>query len=59
MYKEVILLDIPKLNNIAINGEIKGSIRFKMVGDRSIFAEIVENSIEIFLNKISCLKYNL
>ena len=43
LYKEVILLDIPKLNNIAINAEIGGSIRFKMDGDRSIFAEIVEN----------------
>tara|TARA_B100001115_G_scaffold129640_1_gene97622 strand:+ start:376 stop:513 length:138 start_codon:yes stop_codon:yes gene_type:complete len=41
--KEVVLLDIPKLNNIAINGETGGSIRFKMDGDRSIFAEIVEN----------------
>ena len=41
--KEVILLDIPKLNNIAINAEIGGSIRFKMDGDRSIFAEIVES----------------
>ena len=43
LYKEVILSDIPKLNNIAINAEIGGSIRFKMDGDRSIFAEIVEN----------------
>ena len=43
LYKEVILLDIPKLNNIAINGEIVGFIRFKMDGDRSIFAGIVEN----------------
>ena len=43
LYKEVILLDIPKLNNIAINAEIRESIRFKIDGDRSIFAEIVEN----------------
>ena len=43
LYKEVILLDIPKLNNITINAEIGGSIRFKMSGDRPIFAEIVEN----------------
>jgi hypothetical protein len=43
LYKEVILSDILKLNNIAINAEIGGSIRFKMDGDSSIFAEIVEN----------------
>ena len=43
LYKEVIFLDITKLNNIAINAEIGGSIRFKMDGDRSIFSEIVEN----------------
>jgi len=43
LHKEVIVSDIPKLNNIAINAEIGGSIRFKMNGDRSIFAEIVES----------------
>lgn len=41
--KKVILSDILKLNNIAINAEIGGSIRFKMDSDSSIFAEIVEN----------------
>ena len=41
LYKEVILSDIPKLNNIAINAEIGGSIRFKIDGDSYIFAEIV------------------
>ena len=43
LYKEVILTDIPKLNNIAINAEIGVSIRFKMDGESSIFAEIAEN----------------
>ena len=43
LHKEVILLDIPKLNNIAINAEIRESIRFKIDGDRSIYAEIIEN----------------
>ena len=41
--KEVTLTDIPKLNNIAINAEIGKSIRFKMDGNNSIFAEIVES----------------
>ena len=59
MHKEVLVSDIPKLNNIAINAEIGGPIRFKMDGNSSVFAEIVENSIEIFLNKINCLKCNL
>ena len=35
LYKEVIFLDIPKLNNIAINAEIGESTRFKMDVDRS------------------------
>ena len=43
LYKEVILTDIPKLNNIASSTEIGDCIRFKMDGDDFIFAEIVEN----------------
>ncbi len=43
LYKEVILSDIPKLNNIAIGAEIGECIRFKMDGDNFILAEIVEN----------------
>ena len=43
LYKEVAPADISKLNNIAINAEIRESIRFKIDGDRSIFAEIIEN----------------
>ena len=42
LYKEEVLTDIPKLNNIAISAEIGGCIRFKMYGDNFIFAEIVE-----------------
>ena len=43
LYKEVILTDIPKLNNIAISAEIGEYIRFKMNGDNFDFAEIVES----------------
>ena len=43
LYKEVILTDIPKLNNIAISAEIGECIRFKMNGDNFDFAEIVES----------------
>ena len=43
LYKEVILTDIPKLNNIAISAEIEECIRFKMNGDNFDFAEIVES----------------
>tara|TARA_B100000073_G_scaffold302959_1_gene270719 strand:- start:305 stop:562 length:258 start_codon:yes stop_codon:yes gene_type:complete len=43
LYKEVILTDIPKLNNIAGSAEIGDCIRFKMDGDNFIFDEIVEN----------------
>ena len=43
LYKEVILTDIPKLNNIAISAEIGECIRLKMNGANFDFAEIVES----------------
>ncbi len=43
LYKEVILTDIPKLNNIAISAEIVECIRSKMNGDNFDFAEVVES----------------
>ena len=43
LYKEVILQDITKLNEIAITTEIGNCIRFKMDGENFDSAEVVED----------------
>ena len=43
LYKEVVLTDISKLNDIAISAGVGECIRFKMDGDNFDSAEIVES----------------
>ena len=43
LYKEVVITDIPKLNDIAISTKVGECIRFKMDGDNFDFAEVVES----------------
>ena len=43
LYKEVVLTDISKLNDIGIATNIGNCIRFKMIDDDFDVAEVVEN----------------